>query len=86
MNDEDVSDSDDFLFSKIRLLIAEKFEIDESDISMDSTFRGDLGADSLDAYELVYSIEEYLSVRIPDEVANGFVTGRDAYNYIKSAM
>ncbi len=78
-----MADTTDELFEKIRKLIAEKLEIDESKITMDSSFRGDLGADSLDTYELVYAIEEELGVSIPDEKANEFETVRDAYNFIK---
>ena len=74
----------DELFTKIQKLIAEKLEIDESKITLDSSFRGDLGADSLDTYELVYAIEEELGVSIPDEKANEFETVRDAYNFIKA--
>ena len=73
----------DELFTKIQKLIAEKLEIDESKITMDSSFRGDLGADSLDTYELVYDNEEELHVSIPDEKANELETVRDAYNFIK---
>ncbi|MDD7768400.1 MAG: acyl carrier protein, partial [Treponema sp.] len=62
----------DELFNKIQKLIAEKLDLDESKVTMDSSFRGDLGADSLDTYELVYAIEEELGVSIPDEVANEF--------------
>ena len=69
----------DELFNKIQKLIAEKLEIDESKITLDSSFRGDLGADSLDTYELVYAIEEELGVSIPDDKANEFETVRDAY-------
>lgn len=76
----------DELFEKIQKLIAEKLEIDESKITMDSSFRGDLGADSLDTYELVYAIEEELGVSIPDEKANEFETVKDAYNFIKEAQ
>ena len=76
----------DELFAKIQKLIAEKLEIDESKITLDSTFRGDLGADSLDTYELVYAIEEELGVSIPDEKANEFESVRDAYDFIKSAQ
>ncbi|MBP5402792.1 MAG: acyl carrier protein [Treponema sp.] len=76
----------DELFNKIQKLISEKLEIDESKITMDSSFRGDLGADSLDTYELVYAIEEELEVGIPDEVANEFETVRDAYEFIKSEL
>ena len=68
----------DELFNQIQKLIAEKLEIDESKITLDSSFRGDLGADSLDTYELVYAIEEELGVSIPDEKANEFETVRDA--------
>ena len=74
----------DELFEKIQKLIAEKLEKDVSDITLDSSFRGDLGADSLDTYELVYAIEEELGVSIPDEKANEFETVRDAYDFIKS--
>jgi len=74
----------DELFEKIQKLIAEKLEIDESKIKLDSSFRGDLGADSLDTYELVYAIEENLGVSIPDDKANEFETVRDAYDFIKA--
>lgn len=74
----------DELFAKIQKLIAEKLDIEEGKITLDSSFRGDLGADSLDTYELVYAIEEELGVSIPDEKANEFETVRDAYDFIKS--
>ena len=74
----------DEMFEKIQKLIADKLEIDESKITLDSSFRNDLGADSLDTYELVYAIEEELGVSIPDERANEFETVRDAYDFIKS--
>ena len=76
----------DELFEKSQKLIAEKLDIDESKVTLDSSFRGDLGADSLDTYELVYAIEEELGVSIPDEKANEFETVRDAYDFIKSAQ
>ena len=50
---------------------------------MDASFRNDLGADSLDTYELVYACEEELGVQIPDEEANQFETVRDVYEYVK---
>ena len=63
----------DELFEKIQKLIADKLEIDEGKITLDSSFRNDLGADSLDTYELVYAIEEELGVSIPDEKATSTV-------------
>lgn len=74
----------DDLFNKMRALIADKLEIDESKITMESSFRQDLGADSLDTYELVYAIEEDLGIKIPDEKASEFETVGDAYEFIKT--
>lgn len=80
-----IGDKDmDELFTQMQKLIANKLEIDESKITLDSSFRQDLGADSLDTYELVYAIEEELGVSVPDEKANEFETVRDAYDFIKS--
>jgi len=76
----------DDLFEKMKKLIADRLEIDESKITMDSSFRQDLGADSLDTYELVYAIEEELGITIPDEKANEFNTVRDALNFIQSEL
>jgi len=74
----------DELFEKMQKLIADKLEIEESKIALDASFRQDLGADSLDTYELVYAIEEEMGISIPDEKANEFETVRDAYDFIKS--
>lgn len=74
----------DELFEKMKKLIAEKLEIDEAKITLDSSFRQDLGADSLDTFELVYAIEEEMGIEVPDEKANEFETVRDALEFIKS--
>jgi acyl carrier protein len=76
----------DELFEKIKKLIAEKLEVEEDKISMEASFRQDLGADSLDTYELVYAIEEEMGITIPDEKANEFETVGDAVNFIKSVQ
>ena len=74
----------DELFEKMQKLIADKLEVEETKITLDANFRQDLGADSLDTYELVYAIEEELGVSVPDEKASEFETVRDAYEFIKS--
>lgn len=74
----------DELFEKMKKLIAEKLEIEEAKITLDSSFRQDLGADSLDTFELVYAIEEEMGIEVPDEKANEFETVRDALEFIKS--
>ena len=64
--------------------IADRLAVDPAKITFDASFRQDLGADSLDTYELVYAIAEELGVSVPDEKANEFETVRDAYDFIKS--
>ena len=76
----------DELFEKIKKIIADKLEVEESKITLEASFRQDLGADSLDTYELVYGIEEELGITIPDEKANEFETVKDAYDFIKTAV
>ena len=72
------------LFDKLQKLIADKLDIDAAKVTLDASFRKDLGADSLDTYELVYAIEEELGIQIPDEKANEFETVRDAYEFIEA--
>lgn len=74
----------DALFEKMQALIAEKLELDKEKITLDSSFRQDLSADSLDTYELAYAIEEEMGIKIPDERIVEFETVRDAYEFIKS--
>jgi acyl carrier protein len=76
----------DELFNKVKKIIAEKLEVEEDKITLEASFRQDLGADSLDTYELVYGIEEELGITIPDEKANEFETVKDAYDFIKSQV
>lgn len=74
------------VYEKVKALIAEKLEIDPSKITIDASFRKDLGADSLDTYELVYAIEEELGVSIPDEKANEFETVKDAVDFLATQL
>jgi len=74
------------LFERLKKLIADNLEIEADKITLDSSFRQDLGADSLETYELVYAIEEELGISIPDEKANEFNTVRDALDFIKSEL
>ena len=74
----------DALFEKMKKLIAEKLEVEESMVTPQARFRVELGADSLDTYELVYAIEEEMGIQIPDEKATEFETVGDAYEFIKS--
>lgn len=74
----------DEMLDKLKKLIADKLEVEEDKITPEASFRQDLGADSLDLYELVYAIEEELGIQIPDEQTNEFETVQDALNFLKS--
>lgn len=76
----------DDIFEKVKKLIAEKLEVEEDKIKPEASFRQDLGADSLDTYELVYAIEEEMGITIPDEKANEFETVGDAVDYLKTQV
>ena len=72
------------VFEKVKKIIAEKLDIEEDKITMEASFRQDLGADSLDTYELIYALEEEMGIQIPDEKANEFETVGNAVEFIKS--
>lgn len=74
------------VFEKVKKLIAEKLEVEEDKITPEASFRQDLGADSLDTYELVYAIEEEMGISIPDEKANEFETVGDAVEFLKTQV
>lgn len=74
------------VFEKIKEIIADQLGVDEDDITMESSFRDDLGADSLDVVELVMAVEEEFDVEFPDEDAESIVTVADAVSYINEHM
>jgi len=71
-------------FEQVKALIAEKLDVDADKVTINASFRKDLGADSLDTYELIYAIEEEMGITIPDEKANEFETVKDAVDYLES--
>jgi acyl carrier protein len=74
----------DEMLEKLKKLIADKLEVEEDKITPEASFRQDLGADSLDLYELVYAIEEEMGIQIPDDQTNEFETVQDALNFLNS--
>ncbi|MCX0392882.1 acyl carrier protein [Clostridium perfringens] len=70
------------MFDKLKEIIADKLSVNEEEITMESTFIDDLGADSLDIVELIMALEEELEMEIPDEDAEGFKTVGDVVEYI----
>jgi acyl carrier protein len=74
------------LFEKLKDLIADKLEVERDKIALDSRFREDLGADSLDTYELLYAIDSELGVSVPDEKATEFEKVQDALDFIEEEL
>ena len=73
-------------FEKIKKIIAEVLNMDEESITMDSTFADDLGADSLDVFQIIMGVEEEFEIEIPNEEAEKIVTVGDAVEQIKNAI
>lgn len=70
------------IFPKIVPIIAEQLKIKPEEIKPDSKFIDDLGADSLDAVEIVMGIEERFNVEIPDEEIDKIKTVKDIVDYL----
>ena len=73
-------------FEKLKQIIVEVLNVDENEITMDTTFIDDLGADSLDLFQILMGLEEEFDIEIPNEQAEKIVTVADAVEQIKSAL
>ena len=71
------------MFEAMKELIAEGLNIDESRITEEASFKDDLGADSLDLFELVMSLEDKYDVEIPSEELEKLLTVGDVIKYIE---
>ena len=74
------------IFEKLKKIIAEVLNVDPEEITMETTFLDDLGADSLDVFQIVMGIEEEFDIEIPAEKAEKITTVEEAVVMIKSAM
>ena len=73
-------------FVKLKKIIAEVLNVDPDEITMETTFQDDLGADSLDVYQIIMGIEEEFDIEIPAETAEQVTTVEDAVEMIKNAV
>ncbi len=70
---------------KVKQIIVDKLGVDESEISNESSFTNDLGADSLDTVELIMEFEKEFDIAIPDEEAEKIQTVGMAVEYLENA-
>ena len=69
--------------TKVKAIIVDKLGVDESEVTPEASFTGDLGADSLDTVELIMDLEKEFGVTIPDEEAEKIITVGDAIAFIE---
>ena len=69
-------------FDKVKDIVVEQLGVEADEVSIDSTFIDDLGADSLDIVELIMAFEEEFGIVIPDEAAEKIKTVQDVVTYI----
>ena len=72
-------------FEKLQGIIADVLNVDASDITMETTFVDDLGADSLDIIQIIMGIEEEFDIEIDNDDAEKIVTVGDAVEQIRTA-
>ena len=73
-------------FEKLKEIIADILNVDPNEIEMETTFVDDLGADSLDVFQIIMGIEEEFGIEVDAEVAEKIKTVEEAVNLIKSAV
>ena len=73
-------------FEKLKKIIAVVLNVDPDEITMETTFQDDLGADSLDVYQIIMGIEEEFDIEIPAESAEQVTTVEEAVEMIKNAV
>ncbi|WDC83197.1 acyl carrier protein [Caloramator sp. mosi_1] len=73
------------MFEKIRNIIAEQLNVDENEITEETSFV-DLGVDSLDLFQILISLEDEFGIEIPNEDAEGIKTVKDVVDYIKERI
>ena len=72
------------MLEKMKEIIAEQLGVEEDEITLDTSFKEDLGADSLDLFELVMALEDEYSVDIPSEELQELTTVGAVIDYLKT--
>ena len=73
-------------FEKLQEIIADVLNVDPNEVTMETTFADDLGADSLDVFQIIMGIEEEFDIEIPTEAAEKIVSVGDAVEQIKNEL
>lgn len=79
-----VKEENETMLEKMKEIIAEQLNVDAENVTAESSFKEDLGADSLDLFELVMALEDEYSVEIPSEELEKLTTVGAVMDYLKS--
>lgn len=71
------------IFDKIKSIISDELNIDQAKITKEANIREDLGADSLDAVEVIMALEDEFGITIDDDTAHSFKTVGDLVDYVE---
>jgi len=74
------------VFEKLRQIIVDELGVEASQVTLEADINDDLGADSLDAVELVMAIEDEFEIKVSDEVAQSFKTVAQIVEFIESKV
>jgi len=74
------------IFNRIKKIIAEHLDIEESKIVLDASLTDDLGADSFDTVELIMALEEQFEIEISDEEAQEIITVKHAVDFVNKKL
>lgn len=72
------------VFEKIKAILAEQLDVDEDIITKESLLVEDLGADSLDAIDIVMSVEDEFGVEVPDEIVEKMESVNDIVSFVEN--
>ena len=71
------------IFEKLVGIIVDELGVEKSDVTLEANLNDDLGADSLDAVELIMALEDEFEIKVSDEAAQGFKTVQEIVEYIE---
>ena len=73
-------------FDKVRELLANQLNVEDAKVTLDANIATDLGADSLDVFEILMGLEEEFNITIPDEKVNDIKTVGDLVGFIDAEI
>lgn len=73
------------VFDKVKEIIVEELGVEAEEVTLEASLSDDLGADSLDAVELIMALEDAFEMKISDDAAQAFQTVKQIVEFIESA-